>query len=111
MRTIIRAISRQELINLGLAKIRSLLREIDSWIRRRLRCTRLKQRKRRWSVDHVLVETILGVTERLAWKLAVLSKGWWRLSRNPISNMVLPNKWFKGQGLFCLSAEHDQLKI
>ncbi len=32
------------------AKARSQLGKIDSWIRRRLRCYRLKQRKRRWSI-------------------------------------------------------------
>jgi len=48
-----------------LAKAKSILRDLDSWIRRRLRCYRLKQRKRRWSIATWLQQ--LGVKEYLSW--------------------------------------------
>lgn len=90
-----------------LARARSLLRDLDSWIRRRLRCYRLKQRKRRWPIAKWLQQ--LGVKEHLAWQLAMSSKGWWRLSRNPVINQALPTAWFEEQGLFSLLKAYDQL--
>jgi hypothetical protein len=90
-----------------LARARSLLRDLDSWIRRRLRGYRLKQRKRRWPIAKWLQQ--LGVREHLAWQLAMSSKGWWRLSRNPVINQALPNVWFEEQGLFSLLKAYDQL--
>jgi RNA-directed DNA polymerase len=92
-----------------LARAKSLMRELDSWVRRRLRCYRLKQRKRRWSIAQWLQQ--LGVKEHLAWQLAMSSKGWWRSSRNPVINQALPNAWFEKQGLLSLRKEYDQLHV
>lgn len=92
-----------------LARARSLMRHLDSWIRRRLRCYRLKQRKRRWSIAQWLKQ--LGVREHLAWQLAMSSKAWWRLSHNPVINQALPNAWFEDQGLFSLLKTYDQLHV
>lgn len=73
---------------------------LDSWIRRRLRCYRLKQRKRTYSVYKFLVE--LGVSVQNAWKLAKSSKGWWRLSLNPNIHTAMSNVWFDRSGLVSL---------
>ena len=73
---------------------------LDSWIRRRLRCYRLKQRKRTYSVYKFLVE--LGVSVQNAWKLAKSSKGWWRLSLNPNIHTAMSNVWFDKCGLVSL---------
>lgn len=86
---------------------KSTPRELDSWIRRRLRCYRLKQRKCSWPIAKLLMQ--LGVARHNAWKLAKSSKGWWRLSHNPTIDMAMPNKWFEGLGLFSLSAAHLRL--
>ena len=75
----------------------SVFNGLDSWIRRRLRCYRLKQRKRRYSVYKFLVE--LGVSVQNAWKLAKSSKGWWRLSLNPNIHTAMSNVWFDKCGL------------
>ncbi len=90
-----------------LAKARTLMRRLDEWIRRRLRCYRLKQKKRRWSIAKWLMQ--IDVTEHHAWQLAMSSKGWWRLSLNPIINQALPIAWFKEQGLQPLMELYDQL--
>lgn len=71
----------------------SVFRDLDSWIRRRLRCYRLKQRKRAYPIYKYLVQ--LGVSVQNAWKLAKSSKGWWRLSHNSIINQAMPNSWFE----------------
>ena len=78
----------------------SVFKELDSWIRRRLRCYRLKQRKRTYSVYKFLVE--LGVSVQNAWKLAKSSKGWWRLSLNPNIHTAMSNVWFDKSGLVSL---------
>lgn len=78
----------------------SLFRDVDSWIRRRLRCYRLKQRKRRWPIATWLMA--LGVSRQNAWRLAKSDKSWWRKSHNPIINTAMPNGWFDTLGLFSL---------
>mgnify|MGYP006362344059 FL=1 len=78
----------------------SVFNGLDSWIRRRLRCYRLKQRKRTYSVYKFLVE--LGVSVQNAWKLAKSSKGWWRLSLNPNIHTAMSNVWFDRSGLVSL---------
>ncbi len=92
-----------------LAKMTTHLRGLDEWIRRRLRCYRLKQRKRSYSIASWIIS--LGVKANLAWQLASSSKGWWRLSRNPVINQAMPNAWFKEQGLYSLRENYELLTL
>jgi RNA-directed DNA polymerase len=92
-----------------LAENKSLMRDLDSWIRRRLRCYRLKQRKRSYPIARWLQS--MGVNARNAWSLAKSSKGWWRLSRNPIINSALPNRWFRERGLYSLLEEFIRFNV
>ncbi len=78
----------------------SLFRDLDSWIRRRIRCYRLKQRKRKWSIANWLIE--LGIDRHNAWLLAKSGRSWWRKSHNRIINKAMSNKWFNELGLFSL---------
>ncbi|HHD2155869.1 TPA: group II intron maturase-specific domain-containing protein, partial [Klebsiella pneumoniae] len=52
-----------------LALRKGMMSDLDSWIRRRLRSYRLKQRKRKYSIAMWLRQR--GVTESNAWKLAM----------------------------------------
>lgn len=90
-----------------LIESRSLFQHLDSWIRRRLRCYRLKQRKRRYPIVTFLME--LGINARDAWKLAMSRKGWWAKSQNPVINAALPNVWFEELGLTSLYQKHMTL--
>ena len=92
-----------------IAENKSLMRDLDSWIRRRLRCYRLKQRKRSYPIAKWLQSQ--GVSARNAWNLAKSSKGWWKLSRNPVINSALPNRWFKEQGLYSLFEEYIRFNV
>lgn len=92
-----------------LVRNRSQLKELDKWIRRRLRCYRLKQRKRRYPIARWLMS--LGVSTQAAWRYAFLSKGWWGKSRHPVMHHALSNAWFEEQGLVSLLAKYDQLKV
>ena len=48
--------------------------EVDAWIRRRVRCYRLKQRKGGKSLAKWLIH--LGANEHEAWCLSASGKGW-----------------------------------
>jgi len=87
----------------------SVMGALDSWIRRRLRSYRLKQRKRKHSIAMWLQRE--GVTERNAWKVAMSDKGWWKLSLTPQVNHALPNVKFKEMGLYSLREGYDTLKV
>lgn len=92
-----------------LAIRKSWMQDLDGWIRRRLRCYRLKQRKRKYSIAMWLQQQ--GVTERNAWKLALSDKGWWRLALTPQLNHAMPIKWFEELGLYSLQDGYESLKI
>ena len=85
------------------------LRELDGWIRRKLRCYRLKQRKRSCPIAKFLME--LGVKPHSAWNTAKSGKGWWRLSATPALHQALSNDWFEKQGLINLERRVISLKI
>jgi RNA-directed DNA polymerase len=86
---------------------RSVLRRLDQWLRRKLRCVRLKQCKRTMTVAQFLQDG--GVKERQAWILALSGKGWWRKAGSPQAAGAMPNKWFERQGLLSLADHHAVL--
>jgi RNA-directed DNA polymerase len=85
------------------------LRDLDSWIRRKLRCYRLKQRKKYYSIVKFLLEH--GVSARSAYNTAKSGKGWWRLSATPALHQSMSNVWFEKQGLINLEQRAMSLKI
>jgi len=74
----------------------TLIRDLSGWIRRKLRCYILKQKKRAYTIAKFLIK--LGVSEWNAWITANSGKGWWRLSASPSVHHALSNKWFKNMG-------------
>lgn len=83
-----------------LAKAKTILADLDGWVRRKLRCLRLKQRKRRYSLARFLQE--LGVPAWRAWPLAWSGKGWWRRAGSPPATEAMSNAWFTRLGLVSL---------
>jgi hypothetical protein len=81
---------------------------IDQWLRRKIRCYRLKQRKRSCSIARYLIE--LGVNERSAWNTAKSGKGWWRLSKSPALQAAMPNAWMDKMGLINLGRQARLVK-
>ena len=90
------------------AACKSHLQRLDEWIRRKLRCVRLKQRKRAKPIADFL--RTLGVPEWRAWILAMSGKGWWRLSGSPQAAEAMTLAWFKNQGLVCLTERYAMLQ-
>lgn len=89
------------------AECRTHLQRLDKWIRRRLRCVRLKQRKRTKPIADFLQS--LGVPERRAWWLALSGKGWWRMAQSPPATEAMSIQWFTDQGLVSLTARYTSL--
>jgi RNA-directed DNA polymerase len=79
------------------AACKSHLTELDGWIRRKLRCVRLKQCKRTKPIMDFLHG--LGVPLRNAWLTALSGKGWWRLAGSPSVTHAMHNQWFASLGL------------
>ena len=83
------------------------LQRLDEWIRRKLRCLRLKQRKRAGPIAELLHQ--LGVPKRRAWIGALSGKGWWRLSGSPPAMEGMNLAWFESMGLVNLVQRYGQL--
>jgi RNA-directed DNA polymerase len=79
------------------AKAKGVLSDLGGWVRRKLRCVRLKQRKRAKSITEFLYG--LGVPWDRCWTTAASGKGWWRMAHTPAAQEGLNNAWFQAQGL------------
>jgi RNA-directed DNA polymerase len=89
------------------ARCQHLLRNLDAWIRRKLRCYRIKQCKRTYTLQRFLVS--LGVEKWQGWILALSGKGFWRLSSCPQVNQAMGTQWFDNLGLYNLSLNYVRL--
>ena len=84
----------------GIAEVRSPLRDIDKWIRRKLRCYHWKQ----WGRAGYRELRRRGVSVREAWNTAKSAHGPWRLSKTPALALALPARYFSSLGLPSLAA-------
>jgi RNA-directed DNA polymerase len=91
------------------AAFRGELQRMDEWIRRKLRCYRLKQRKRGKSISGLLRK--MGVSAKSASRVGSSGKGPWRLADCPPVHRAMSIKWFQSQGLVSLVAKYDCLHI
>jgi len=89
------------------AACKSHLQRMDEWIRRKLRCLRLKQRKRAGPIAEFLHQ--LGVPKWRAWIGALSGKGWWRQSGSPPAMEGMNKAWFESLGLVSLVQRYEQL--
>ena len=89
------------------SKWRGVMFELDGWIRRKLRCYKLKLCKNVYTIKLFLSHQ--GINETQAWNVAKSGKGWWRLSNVPPTLMAMNLKWFNDLGLFCLALNYDKL--
>lgn len=74
----------------------SMIRDIDGWMRRRLRSYRLKQCGRVYTVVKFLKS--LGIPERKCWNAAYYHQ-WWSMTIYPEVCQSMGIKWFEDQGL------------
>lgn len=79
----------------GFAEVTSPLRDLDKWIRRRLRCYHWKQ----WGRRGYRELRKRGVSQDLAWNTSKSAHGPWRLSQSPALAIALPARYFVALGL------------
>jgi RNA-directed DNA polymerase len=79
----------------NVTQVRYILRELDSWVKRRLRCYLWKQ----WGRRGYRELRKLGVSRDLAWNTVKSAHGPWRLSRSPGLAFALPAEYFARLGL------------
>ena len=82
--------------------------DLDGWIRRKLRCVRLKQCKRYGTIVKFLHRQ--GVSLRKAWDAVLSGRRWWWLSRTPVASQAMPYHWFERLGLLNLSSRYEELQ-
>jgi group II intron reverse transcriptase/maturase len=75
----------------------STFNELDCWIRRKLRCYRLKQCGRRYTIFKLLRS--LDIPEQKSWNAVMYSQGWWQMSKKTAVGHAMNLKWFAQQGL------------
>ncbi len=86
----------------GFCQTSKVLRDLDSWIRHRLRCLQWKQ----WKVYRRRKAELIkrGIRPELAHTTAFSAKGPWRISHTPGVRIALNNQFFDRMGLTRLSA-------
>jgi len=84
----------------GIAEIKSPQRDMEKWIRRKLRCYLWKQ----WGRSGYRKLRRLGVKRQLAWNTSKSAHGPWRLSKSPALYYALTNRYFSDLGLPTLVA-------
>ncbi len=92
-----------------LADTKSVIDNLDSWIRRRLRMCMLKQWKKPRTRYKNLVT--LGVDPEEARKLAGSRLGYWHLSRTPQVSKALDLAYWRRQGLLSLADTYRLLRV
>jgi group II intron reverse transcriptase/maturase len=70
---------------------------LDGWIRRKLRCYRLKQCGRRYTIFKFLRS--FDIPEGKCWNVVMYSQGWWQMTLKPSVGHAMNLKWFSQLGL------------
>ena len=78
----------------------STIRDLDGWIRRKLRCYKLKQCGRKHTIYKLLRS--FGIPESKSWNVVMYSQGWWNMTKKQAVSQALNLKWFAQQGLHSL---------
>lgn len=91
-----------------LARAKGMMGDLDAWMRRKLRCLKLKQCKRAIGVARFLMAR--GIERDKAWTLGGSGKGWWRLSLSPQSHRAMGKEWFNQIGLDGFADRYRQLE-
>ncbi|WPZ17604.1 group II intron reverse transcriptase/maturase [Geobacillus subterraneus] len=92
----------------SLAETPSVFKELDGWIRRRLRMCQWKE----WKLPRTRVRKLqsLGVPKRKAYEWGNTRKKYWRVAASPILHKALGNSYWKSQGLKSLYQRYESLR-
>ncbi len=79
------------------AKARTWMRSLAQWLRRRLRCFRIKQQK--WNFSLYRFYRAAGVAKPRAWAGVLYHKGWWSRSATLAAQQAMTTEYFDKLGL------------
>jgi RNA-directed DNA polymerase len=92
----------------ALADTNSIFREMDGWIRRRLRMCLWKNWKKPRTKTRNLIR--LGIPDWQAYEWGNTRKSYWCISKSPILSRALTNSYWSSQGLKSLQARYEILR-
>ncbi|MDR6555667.1 group II intron reverse transcriptase/maturase [Paenibacillus qinlingensis] len=92
----------------SLADTTSPFREMDKWIRRRLRMCLWKQ----WKKPSTKIKRLLslGIPKDKAFEWGNTRKGYWRIASSPILSRALDNQYWESNGLKSLLDRYNSLR-
>jgi len=92
-----------------LADMKNRLKELDEWIRRRLRACTWKT----WKKVKTRFKNLkkLGIDKYKAWEFANTRKGYWRISNSPILNKTITNERLIRRGYKSLSSQYMKVRL
>lgn len=88
----------------GIADMGKLAKELDEWLRRRIRMCYWKRWKKIKTRHDNLVK--LGIDNYKAWEYANTRKSYWRISNSPILAKALTNERLKKQGFTTITEKY-----
>lgn len=91
-----------------LAETPTIIRNMDSWIRRRLRMIWWKEWKKIRTRQTNIIK--LGTDKGKAWEWANSRKAYWRISKSPILHRTLGNKYWGNLGLKSLLDRYQTMR-
>ena len=92
-----------------LADMKNKLKELDQWIRRRLRAVVWKT----WKLVKTRFKNLmkLGVPKSKAWEYANTRKSYWRISKSPILSKTITNQRLINHGFKSLSSQYEKFRL
>lgn len=90
-----------------LAKMKSKLKELDGWLRRRIRMVTWKRWKKVSTKFKNLVRA--GINKWRAWQWANSRKGYWAVAGSPILSRAIPNELFQRAGYLSLVKYYEEV--
>ncbi|WJQ15197.1 group II intron reverse transcriptase/maturase [Geobacillus stearothermophilus] len=92
----------------SLAETPSVFKELDGWIRRRLRMCQWKE----WKLPRTRIRKLqsLGVPKQKAYEWGNTRKKYWRVAASPILHKALGNSYWESQGLKSLYQRYESLR-
>jgi group II intron reverse transcriptase/maturase len=92
-----------------LADMKTRLKHLDEWIRRRLRACIWKT----WKKVSTRFKNLkkLGLDKYKAWEYANTRKGYWRISASPILHRTITNEKLKRRGYKSLSSQYQKVRL
>jgi group II intron reverse transcriptase/maturase len=90
-----------------LARMKKRLKYTEGWLRRRIRCYRLKQCKRASGIFRFFRSR--GVPDYRIWSIVGSGKSWYGRSSLHAAHEAMNTNWFMGIGLYSLSANYSSI--